>query len=749
MRTKIGDHTNKHSTGLQCESRRNFIKQSAGLTFWFALGGLLGCDKAQDVEQAAAVLDTDYSPNVWVTISVDGKVKIFSPVDELGQGSMTALPLIFTEELDAAWDDVEIEFSPVNDELYGNPKFMGIIFTAASTAVTGYFDKLRIYGAQARRVLLDNVAAKWQVPVSELSTEPSWVIHQKSGRRISYGEIVTFAKMPDKLPEIKSADLKSPADFRLIGHSVPRRDVPAKVLGTSAYAIDENPPGLVHSAAVRSPIMGAKVIKVEDVAARKIAGVTDVFVRENSVAVVADNYYSALQGRRKLQIEWSRVGDVNEFDSERAMEEHVALVGEHERGGYVWNRQGDVHSEFNASDKVITRQYQTDYVYHAQMEPLNATVWVKEGGKQADVWVGTQAPSVTLRAVAKATHIAPDNITVHRAMVGGAFGRRSVQEMDFVDDAAWLSRQLEKPVKVIWSREDDLASGWFKPMSAHLLRAAINSEGIISGWQHRVAVQEPLATAEPFIYEEINHRPVISMAGTEHHTYEFPNQLAEHMETTPGIRTYSVLGVGWTPNKFAVEAFMDELADELGIDPVAFRLQHLKHSERGRRVLNAVAEKAVWSKPRADGRTLGIAFADYHDTLLAGAAEISINNNQIKVHEFWVAIDPGIAIQPDNITAQMEGSVTFGLGNALMERITFKNGLVQQSNFHDYTVPKMTDVPVLHVEILANGDKPTGVGQTGAVLVAPAIACAFHRLTGKRLRHMPFTLDRVQTALAS
>lgn len=749
MKNNAGNYTNPDCIGLQDEGRRNFVKLGAGLTFCFALTGLPGCEKEQAVEQGTAITNTDYSPSVWVTISIDGKVKIFAPADELGQGSMTALPLIFAEELDVAWDNVEIELSPVNDELYGNPKFMGILYTAASASVTGYFTILRTCGAQARRVLLDNVAALWQLPVSELITEPGWVVHQQSGRRISYGDIASFAALPESLPEIKPEDLKSPTDFRLIGHVVPRRDVPAKVSGICAYAIDERPPGLIHSVAVRSPVMGAKVLKVDDAAARQIAGVKDVIAREYSVIVVADNYYSALEGRRKLQIEWSPAGDVNAFDSEQSMQEHIALASEDEREGFVWFEQGDIHADFKASDKIITRHYQTDYVYHAQMEPLNATVWVKDDGRQAEVWVGTQAPSVSLYAVARATGIAPENITVHRSMLGGAFGRRSVHEMDFVDDAAWLSARMRKPVKVIWSRQDDVASGWFKPMSAQLLRAAINAEGNISAWQHRVAVQEPLATAEPIIYEKVNHRPIISMPGTDHHAYEFPNQLVQHLETTPGVRTYSVLGVGWTPNKFAAETFMDELADELGVDPLTFRLQHLKKSERGQRLLKAVAEKAEWGKTRAEGRELGIAFADYHHTLLAGAAEISLHNNQIAVHEFWVAMDPGIAVQPDNIKAQVEGAVTFGLGNALYERITFKQGLVQQSNFDDYKVPRMSDIPKINIEILANGDEPTAVGQASAVLVAPAIANAFARLTGKRLRHMPFTAERVSTVLAS
>ena len=747
MKTRFDRQIKVSSDGITNRSRREFVKKSAGLTFCFALSGLVGCEKDQGVEKSSEVAAKDFSPGVWVTISTNGKIKIYSPADELGQGSLTALPIIFAEELDANWDDVECEISPVNDDLYGNPKFMGGMYTVASASVTGYYKILRHCGAQVRRVLLDNVAQLWQVPVDELSTEPSLVIHEKSKRQMSYAEIAAFANLPESLPEISSEDLKSPENFRLIGHSVPRRDVAEKVIGSAAYSINENPPGLVHCIAVRSPIMNAKVLKLDDSAARQLAGVEDVIAREHSVLVVADNYYYALEARRLLKIEWSRVGDVNDYDSEQAMQEHMALARKEEEDDYVWHEQGDVRAEFDKSKKIISREYQTDYVYHAQIEPLNATVWVKRGGKDAEVWVGTQAPSVSLNAVARVTGIAKENITVHRSMVGGGFGRRGLYEMDFVDDAAWLSNRLQKPVKVIWSREDDVAAGWFKPMSAQKIKAAIDEDGYISAWQHRVAVQEPLAISETIMFEQMGRRPIISMRGTTRETYEFPNQLSEHLETTPGIRTLSLLGVGYTPNMFAVETFMDELAGELGVDPLAFRLQHLKKSERGQRVLNAVAEQAAWGKPRAKGRELGLAFADYHHTLLAGIAEISLEGTQIKVHEFWVAIDPGVAVQPDNIKAQVEGAVTYGLGNALYERITFKNGLVQQSNFDNYVVPRMSETPKINIEILANGDEPTAVGQASAVLVAPAITNAFAKLTGLHLSHMPFTRERVKQAL--
>ncbi|MDH3639739.1 MAG: molybdopterin-dependent oxidoreductase, partial [Gammaproteobacteria bacterium] len=353
---------------------------------------------------------------------------------------------------------------------------------------------------------------------------------------------------------------------------------------------------------------------------------------------------------------------------------------------------------------------------------------------------------------ARTTGIEPAQITLHRAMLGGAFGRRSVQEMDFVVDAAWLSQQLNRPVKIIWSREDDVAWGWYKPMTAHVLRAAVDGNAKVLGWHHRTAVQEPLATAEPQFYEALDHRPLVSMRGAEHPVYDLPDRLVEHLPMEPGIRTYPLLGVGVTPNKFAVESFVDELAVVNDTDPLEFRIKLAKNSKRSQRVLAEIAKFSSWGQARKrSGHEVGLAFADYHGSILAGVAEISVepDRGKISVHEFWVVIDPGIAIQPDNIKAQLEGAIIFGLGNALTERITFRNGVVQQSNFDDYVVPRISDIPRIHTSVLPSGNKPTAVGQTGAVLVAPAIANAFARLTGKRLRHMPFIPERVRGVLNS
>ena len=724
-------------------SRRRFLQLTTGLTIGFTLGTTPGCGNPGSSLRTAG--RDGFKPNAWVNIAGNGIVTIFSPVDELGQGSTTALPLIFAEELDVVWDDVRIEMSPSEPEIYGNPGFFGLIYTAASTAVSGYYQQLRYFGAQTRHILLQNAAQKWQVPMTGLITEPSLVVHKDSGRKMTYGEIARFGTLPEDEPGIESVSLKDPADFRLIGRSIPRRDIPDKVAGASNYAINERLPGMIYATAVRAPVMGAGPVTVDDAAARGATGVRAIYKRERSVVIAADSTAAALKARRRLQVDWTAVGEVDDFDSDKAVRQHSELARDLSRKGEIWNQQGDVKPVFNAADVVIERAYQSDYVYHAQLEPLNSVVWVKDNGVDVEAWVGTQAPVYTIKAIAETAGVEESRVKLHRAMLGGGFGRRSISEMDFVDDAAWLSKQTGRPVKLTWSREDDIAAGWFKPATGQFLRACLDKQGNIDAWHHRVAVQEPLTTAEPAIYESVDRRPVISMPGTDHLEYGFPHQLVEHLPVEPGIRTFSVMAVGFTPNKFAVESFMDEIATQQNTDALDFRMRHLKTSPRAQRVLDAVATLSAWSAPRENDHELGLAFAEYHHTLIAGVVDMSLEQGRIKVHDVWVAIDPGVAVQPDNIRAQVMGAVVYGLGNALTERITFKHGRVQQSNFNDYTLPAMADTPRIRIELLPGGDEPTAVGQTGAVLVAPAIVNAFARLTGKRLRHMPFTRERVSS----
>ena len=709
-----------------------------------------------------------------MSISPDGTVTIINPAAEMGQGVMTALPVIVAEELDVEWADVRIEDSPPFGEVYGDPLFFNRIFTTSSRTITNYYERLRRFGREARQVLLVNAAENWDVPVAELSTAPSRVIHDKTGRSISYGEVAAFAGTAAAVDGSEPVTFKAPEAYRLVGKSIPRRDLPGKVGGSPQYSMDARPAGLVYAAVSRAPVEGATVRAVDERDARSVRGVIDVITRPESVAVAATSYPVALKARDRLEISWHEVAGMSRFDSDEAMQQHRAAALDLSRDGFPWDVQGDVSplrdevrgrnsipspsaDPVSETTQIYSGEYQTDYVYHAQMEPLNAVVSVTDSGRKAEVWAGTQAPANTVEAVAGILGIPAHDVRLNRSLLGGGLGRRTVPSMDFVVDAAWLSRLLQRPVKVVWSREDDLRSGHLKPMTAHYLRAAIDTQGNISAWRHRVASDEAIKLLDRPSYEAFGKVPITSMLGASHHAidrsigdaYDLPNRLVEHVAMDTGVRLYPVRGVGATPNNLAIESFIDEIAAQQHADPVDFRLRLLHRSGRGRRIVETVAGMAGWTRARA-GRALGMAYTHYVDTAAAAIAEISFDQKQEKiiVHRVWVAADAGLAIQPDNVRAQLEGGIVHGLGYTLSERITIKNGLIQQRNFHDYSVLRMADAPAVHVKLLHSDRAPTGVGETGSILAPAAVANAFAALTGTRLRHMPFTPDRIREALA-
>lgn len=737
-------------------SRRQFLQRAGGLTFCLALAPLIGYGTAEADELISTRDKRAIQFNAYVHISPDGTVTIINPAAEMGQGVMTALPVIVAEELDVEWDDVRIESSPPFGEVYGDPLFFNRIFTTSSRTITNYYERLRRFGREARQVLLENAAEEWRVPVAELRTAPSLVIHDKTGRSISYGEIAAFAGTGATFDGGKPVTFKAPETYRLVGKNIPRRDLPGKVSGGAEYSMDARPAGLVYAAVSRAPVEGATVRALDEHDARSISGVIDVIQRPESVAVVATSYPAALKARDRLEISWHEVEGMSDFDSDDALQQHRAAAFDLSRSGFPWDSQGDISSLADNSAKVYTAEYRTDYVYHAQMEPLNAVVSVTDAGKKAEVWAGTQAPANTVEAVARTLDIPVHDVKLNRSLLGGGLGRRTVPSMDFVVDAAWLSRVLRRPVKVVWTREDDLRSGHLKPMTAHYLRAAVDTRGNISAWQHRVASDESIKMLDRPSYEAFGKVPVTSMLGASHHAmdrtlgdaYDLPNRLVEHVAMDTGVRLYPVRGVGATPNNLAIESFIDELAVQQNTDPVEYRLRLLHKSARGRRIIETVAGMARWTRERHE-RALGIAYTHYVDTVAAAVAEISFDQKQekITVHSVWLAADVGLAIQPDNVRAQLEGGIVHGLGYTLSERITIKNGLIQERNFHDYSVMRMADAPAIQTKLLHSDRAPTGVGETGSILAPAAVANAFAALTGRRLRHLPFTPDRIREVL--
>ena len=727
-------------------SRRQVMIGAAGLTFAVALGRP---DDASAAAPAAEMTGRRLSP--WVSIAGDGTISIMSPATEMGQGSTTSLPLIIAEELDADWSNVRIVPAPPIEAIYGNPGFAGQMYTAASNAVTSYFRPLRLFGAQVRRVLMENAAAKLGVPLAELSTEPSMVVHVKSGRRLGYGEIAAFAELPAKAPEIKPDELKKPGAFRLISRDVMRAELPGKVDGSAKYAIDIEVPGMIYGAVLRSPVEGGGPDRIEESKIRSIDGVIRIVRLPYGVGVLTETAWAALAARRALDgaVTWMRTGTGWGFNSETGMEAFAAAASNLKVPATEWDRQGNAPEEMTKAATVLEATYRCDYAYHAQMEPLNAIASVSPQGDAVELWCGTQSQSLAVEATAKVLGIPRDRVKLNYYLMGGGFGRRGHRDEEFIVDAVLLAKEAGKPVKVLWTREDDVRNGRFRPITAHHVRAGLDATGKLVAWHHRVAGDRVTPYMDTVRFQQGGGKDYILMRGVELKSYDIPHQATDQLYRDTGVRTSPLRGIGFTANKFVTEAFLDEIAAKRGIDPVALRLELLKNTPRGRKVVERVAALAEWGRKR-EGRGLGFAFIDYSGTLTAGIAEVSLErgSGQIRVHNFWCALDCGIPVQPDNVVAQTESSIVYGLGMALTERISIKDGAVEQSNFYDYHVPRMNEVPLMHIEVVATDNHPTGVGQMATPLVAPAIAGAIAQLTGVHLRHTPFTPERVKKALA-
>jgi len=725
--------------------RRRFMVGAAGFTFGVAVGIPASLRLATGDAQAAA---NDFVASPWVTISTDGTIAIMSPAAEMGQGSLTSLPLILAEELDADWARVRIVPAPPNEAVYGNPGFGGIMYTAGSFAVNGYFKALRTFGAQVRQVLLDNAARQWGVPVSELATGPSTVVHARSERRLSYGEIAAFAEIPAKAPDIKPDQLKKTSEFRLIGKDVPRVELPGKVTGSAQYSIDVQTPGMIYGAVLRAPVEGAAPERIDDTAARKVDGLVKLVRLPYGVGVLAETPWAAFKAKNALKVTWSRNAKAWGYNDAGAYQAFAAAAHDLTRSGLAWEKVGDTPAAMAQAQTVVEGEYRCDYAYHAQMEPLNSVAAVSPAGDAVEIWCGTQSQPMAVVAAAKALGIATDRVTFHGMLLGGGFGRRGHRDEEFVVDSVLLSKEAKKPVKVLWTREDDVHNGRFRPLYVHYLRAGLDVSGQVIALHQRVACDQVLPFQDPVRSAKSKGLDNIAMRGTELKTYDIPNRLAEQVSQVTGIRTSSLRAIGVGPNKFASEVFLDEVAVKRGIDPVVLRLELLKNYPRGRAVCEEVARMAEWGR-KSDGRGLGFAYCDYTGTQLAAVAEVSLDraSGRIRVHNFWLTIDPGIAVQPDNVIAQTESSIVYGLGLALTERITIEDGTVKQSNFYDYQVPRMRDIPPLHIKLMATDNHPTGAGQMATPLVAPAVANAVFQLTGTRLRRMPMLPEYVKQAL--
>ncbi len=732
-------------------TRRQFMVGAAGLTFTVLIDGCaaLGTEERGGAALAPAPADGSLKVNAWASLSTDGTIYIANPAVEMGQGSQTAIPLIIAEEMDADWSRVRIVPAAPDDKVYGNPGFRGLMYTAGSATVTGYWDVARTFGAQVRRVMMENAARKWDVPLAELSTEPSAVVHAKTGRRLSYGEIAAFAQIPATAPAIKPEELKKPGQYRLIGKDVMRVELPTKVNGTAQYSIDVQLPGMLYGAVLRGPVEGTSPVAIDDAQARAVAGVVRIVPVAFGVGVIAETPWAAFDAKNALKVTWDRRARAFGHDSDRAIPVYSAAAHDLNRAGKPWDTAGDARGALQKAAKIYESEYVCDYSYHAQMEPLNSVASVSPAGDACEIWCGTQSQTMAVAAVAKALGIPVEKVKLNLTLLGGGFGRRGHRDEEFVVDSVLLSKEVKRPVKVLWTREDDVHNGRFRPLSVHFLRAGLDASNRIVAWQHRVACDEITAFQDPLRYKGGGEKDFLAMAGSELRTYDIPNRLSEQLPQETGIRTSSLRGIGFGPNKFATEAFLDEIAAKHGLDPVELRVQLLKNTPRGQAVIRAVVEMSDYRRARP-GRGLGFSFIDYSGTMVAAVAEVSVDKTRgkVTVHDFWLALDPGIAVQPDNVVAQTESSIVYGLGLALTERITIKDGAVQQSNILDYGVPRMHDIPELHIRLMSTPNRPTGAGQMATPVVAPAIASAVFAANGARVRHTPFLPGRVLAAMA-
>jgi isoquinoline 1-oxidoreductase beta subunit len=709
-------------------SRRGVLAGLGGMSFCMALG----VDGFRLIGEAQANTMANAQVTPWVRIAPDGIVTIYSAGAEMGQGSMTSLALIVAEELDADWSKVKIEFAPADADIYGytfqNQRMMAIV---GSRAVQLYYSNLRTAGAQVRKVLLANAAEKWGVDAATLKTEPGAVVNPANGARLGYGEIAAFGKIPATLPAVDAKELKARKDFRLIGKTIPRRDTPAKVNGSAVYAIDVRLPGMVYATSLHSPVHTGQPESWNDADIKKLPGVIATVRLPNGVAIVAQHFEQAMAARSALKATWKK-GAAESFNSERALEDYVKVHDDAKAQTTEIDKKGDVNAAFAGAAKTHKAEFRSDYGYHAQMEPLNAVVRINAAGDKAEVWEGSQAPDATRNEVAKALGLQPADVTMHQCYMGGGFGRRSLG--DYAAECARIAKEVGRPVKLVWTREEDIAHGMFRPQSFQCLEAAQDASGKIVGWKHCV----------------VGEGGVLLHTGIKPLYYDIPNQHIERRGVSHGIRLKHWRAVGHVFNTFAIESLVDQMAADAGIDPLEFRYQRMSITPKAKKCFETVAQMCDWTAKRPDGRALGVSVTERSGSLGAGVVEISLDrqSGKIRVHKVWAAIDGGVIVTPGPAKANVESAILYGLSSMLHERVTMKDGAVEQSNFHDYNLMRMSDLPEeMHVAFVDVDTRPTGLGEIGNPFIGGAISNAFFKLTGKRLRHMPFTPDRVLATL--
>ena len=695
-------------------NRRDFLKVTgAGTT-----GLILGLYLPQKL-QAAADDAASFQPNAWLNVTPDDKVKIWVAKSEMGQGCRTGLPMIVAEELDADWKTVEV-IPALLDPKYGNQG------TGGSRSVRSLFTPLREAGATGRFMLIAAAAEKWHVSPSTCSTSEGSVVHKPTGRKLRYGALATLAGK-EALP--KQVTLKDPKDFRIIGKRVARTDVPDKTDGKAEFGIDVRVPGMLYGSVAKCPVFGGKVASFDAVKTKAMKGVKGVYQVPSGVAVVADSSWTALQGRNALEITWDE-GPNAKVSSAGLRKQYAELA---QQPGIVQVHAGDVAQALDGAAKKVEAVYEVPFLAHACMEPMNCTANVREGG--VEIWSPTQAPSWVQEYAMKATGLPASKVKVNITLLGSGFGRRAMP--DFSHDAIDVSKAAGAPVKVLWTREDDMHHDFYRPLSYHKLSGGLDASGNPVAWTHRVVA----ASISAYNFGPLKDGKDNSLAEGTEIPYAIPNvQVDYHVAE-------NIVPVGWwrsvynTQTAYANECFVDELAAAAGRDPVDFRLKLLEKAPAHKAVLQLAAEKAGWGKSLSGGRTRGAAVHNSFGSTVAEIAEVSVEGGTVKVHSVVCAVSCGIAINPDSIEAQIQGAIVLGLGAALKGEITVENGRVQQDNFNDYPVLMADEMPEVEVYILPSTEAPQGIGEPGTPPIAPAVANAVFAATRKPVRQLPIRLS--------
>ena len=713
-------------------SRRTFLK-TAGT----AAGGLLiGLALPLRTRAATASVAADTAINAYVRIATDGKVTLLIPKSEMGQGVHTGFAQILADELEVGLEHVTVEAAPVA-AVY-NATFAPMQFTGGSSSIAGSFEVLRNVGASARSLLIAAAATELGVPAGELHAANGAVVHAASGRQLSYGALAARAAT---LPAPTDAKPKPASEWRLIGKAVPRVDTPAKVNGSAGFGLDVRLPGMVYAVVARPSTFGATPLRYDAKAARAVRGVLEVREVPSGVAVIATNTWAATQGRAALRVEW-QAGAGAELSSDRIAADYAARA---RTPGVVVYERGAASA--TATGHALEADYATPYLAHAPMEPLNCVVAFSADG--CDVYTGTQFQTVDRAAAAAVAGLAPEQVRLHTTLLGGGFGRRANPASDWVREAVAVAKGYPQPVMTMWTREDDLHGGYYRPQAHNRLTAVLAADGLPASWSHTQVVQS-LTRGTPFHAMMVN--PKTGIEATQHEgasdlSYAIPNvRVAVHDAIQP-VPVLWWRSVGHTHTSFAVESFVDECAAAAGQDPLAYRLALLADQPRHLAVLKLAAEKAGWGTPLPSGHARGIAVHASFGSVVAEVAEVSLVDGKPRVHRVVAAIHCGLVVNPGQVAYQVEGAVCFALSAALHGEITFVDGQVQQSNFGDYIPVRLTEMPRVEVHIVPSTDAPTGVGEPGTPPLAAAVTNALYALTGVRARRLP--LSHVEFAKAS